>query len=435
MKKTILVSLLVGAICLNVSAQSGTNSPYSQYGLGTLADQSQGFNRGMSGLGYALRSGSQVNVLNPASYSAVDSLTMLFDVGLSLQITNFKEGDRKLNARNANIEYAVALFRVLPKFGVSVGLLPYTNVGYDYSATERISNSNITATQTYSGSGGIHQAYLGLGWNVVSGLSLGANFSYLWGHYDRFAKVTSNNSYVNTINRNYCADISSYKIDLGVQWEQPVGKSDFVTLGATVGLGHKLGADPSVNITTTNALNGTKNTIGDTISNGLSIPLTIGGGLAYRHGRKLTVGVDYNLQKWGSLEYPELSETSQKYVMKSGLLKDRHKFTVGAEWVPGEAGRVLNESVRSIFKRIHYRVGASYATPYYTINGKDGPKELSVSVGLGIPIFNEWNSRSLLNISGQWVHTSAKDLITENSFRINVGITFNERWFQKWKVK
>ena len=437
MKRTILSSLLAGAICLNVSAQSGTNSPYSQYGLGQLSDQSQGFNRGMSGLGYGLRYGNQVNTLNPASYSAVDSLTMLFDVGMSLQLTNFKDGGTSVNAKNANFEYAVALFRVMPKLGVSVGLLPYTNIGYNYSVSENIGGSSTTSTQQYSGSGGIHQAYLGFGWNIVSNLSLGANFSYLWGSYDRTVQVSSSNSYVNTINRSYNASISSYKIDMGMQWEQPLNKTDRLTVGAAVGLGHKLGADPSVNIVTTNALTSSTTTVGDNISNGLSIPLTIGGGLAYSHARKFVVGVDYSLQKWGSLDFPELSDNSQQYVLKSGLLKDRHKLTVGAEWVPGETGRVLNESNRSIFKRIHYRVGASYATPYYTINGVDGPKELSVSVGLGIPIFNTWNTHniSLLNISGQWVHSSAKDLITENTFRINVGITFNERWFQKWMVK
>jgi len=40
----------------------------------------------------------------------------------------------------------------------------------------------------------------------------------------------------------------------------------------------------------------------------------------------------------------------------------------------------------------------------------------------------------VLNISGQWVHSSAKGMITENTFRINIGLTFNERWFMKWKV-
>ena len=36
---------------LMVNAQSGTNSPYSQYGLGVLSDQTSGFNRGMNGVG------------------------------------------------------------------------------------------------------------------------------------------------------------------------------------------------------------------------------------------------------------------------------------------------------------------------------------------------------------------------------------------------
>ena len=78
--------------------------------------------------------------------------------------------------------------------------------------------------------------------------------------------------------------------------------------------------------------------------------------------------------------------------------------------------------------------GASYATPYYKINGQDGPSEISVSAGLGIPIMNSYNNRSMLNISGQWVRTSAKNFIKENTFRINIGLTFNERWFMKWKV-
>jgi hypothetical protein len=81
-------------------------------------------------------------------------------------------------------------------------------------------------------------------------------------------------------------------------------------------------------------------------------------------------------------------------------------------------------------------VGASYATPYYKVNGIDGPKEFSVSAGFGIPILNAWNDRSMLNISGQWSRLSAdKSLLTENTFRINIGITFNERWFAKWKVR
>ena len=88
----------------------------------------------------------------------------------------------------------------------------------------------------------------------------------------------------------------------------------------------------------------------------------------------------------------------------------------------------------SFFKRIHYKVGASYATPYYNIKGDDGPRELTLSAGFAIPIINSWNNRSLLNISAQWVNSSTKNYIKENTFRINIGLTFNERWFAKWKV-
>jgi len=30
---------------------------------------------------------------------------------------------------------------------------------------------------------------------------------------------------------------------------------------------------------------------------------------------------------------------------------------------------------------------------------------------------------------------ASANMIDVNSFRINIGITFNERWFQKWKVE
>lgn len=430
MKKLIICCwLLAVGSWLGASAQSGTNSPYSQYGLGILSDQSQGFNRGMNGLGIGLRSGNQVNYLNPASYSSIDSLTMLVDMGLSLQLTNFKEKGNKVNARNANFDYAVASFRLFPKFGLAAGVVPFTNIGYNYSFSEKVGTSSTTTTQVYSGDGGLHQVFLGLGWNPFAGLSIGGNVSYLWGTYHKALGVTSNNANVNNITKEYYSSISSYKIDLGMQWEQKIGKEDAFVIGATMGLRHKLGADASVSIMNVNAQTGVSQVTSDTVSNAFSIPLTIGGGMSYRHGNKWVVGVDYSLQKWGELDFPRINSSTQKYELASGMLRDRSKFTVGGEWTP----RAYD--MNNLLNRIHYRVGASYATPYYNIGDVKGPNEISVSAGFGIPIFNTWNNRSLLNISAQWTHTSAKDMITENTFRLNVGLTFNERWFQKWRVK
>ena len=121
----IFCGLALAFYCLSVSGQSSTNSPYSQYGFGTIADQTSGFNRGMNGVGIGFREHNQVNFINPASYSAIDSLTFIFDAGVSGQITNFNEGGRKKNAKNANFEYAVAGFRMARHLGMSFGILPF----------------------------------------------------------------------------------------------------------------------------------------------------------------------------------------------------------------------------------------------------------------------------------------------------------------------
>ena len=429
MKRFLLGGILLGFGTLSMIAQSGTKSPYSQYGLGIISDQSQGFNRGMSGLFQGFRNGNQVNMQNPASYSAVDSLSMIVDLGVSGQITNFKEGGASVNAKTANFEYATALFRIFPKFGVSIGLVPYTNVGYSYSTTQHIGTSSTTSTMTFEGEGGLRQAYIGFGYEFFKGFSLGANVSYFWGDYDRSITVLSSESYVNTLTKSYEADVSSYKLDFGAQYQWQLSKRDLLTIGATFGLGHKLGSDPTLSVMNIDTQTGVTSISVDTVYNGLSIPMTIGGGIAYNRNKSLTIGADYQLMRWGSESFPVVNENTDHYELVNNYYMDRHKVTVGADWIPNP-----NPLARGFLKRIHYRIGASYATPYYKINGQDGPKEMTVSAGFGIPLVNSWNNRSVLNVSFQWVNQSAKNLVTENSFRVTVGLTFNERWFAKWKV-
>lgn len=438
MKKRLLGSLLTALVALSAMGQvSNTLSPYSQFGLGALADQSQSMGRGMAGLSVALRDSKFVNVQNPASYSAVDSLTMVFDVGVSGQFTNFKEGNRKLNAKTADFDYAVGLFRLFPKIGAAVGVIPYSNVGYSYYNSEFVGSTeghvNVANTNyyqnTYSGTGGISQAFFGLGWEFAKGVSIGANISYFWGTYEKKVYSALNDTYAKTLSRSYKAEISNWKLDLGAQWSTMVSRQDRLTVGVTAGIGHKLGADAILSTVITDGQTSVSSTTADTLTNALSIPFSFGGGVSLLHRNSLTVGVDYTLQKWGSLDFPQVNETTKHYELKSGVLKDRHKVTVGVDWLPNP-----NPMSRGFFNHIHYRAGASYATPYYKIGTHDGPKEICVSAGLAIPIVNSWNNRSTLNISAQWVHTSAKDFVTENSFRVNIGLTFNERWFAKWKV-
>ena len=135
--KQILTILTILIAFVGAKADNGINSPYSRYGLGILANQSLGVNRQMGGLGYGLRSDSYINILNPASFSQADTLTMLFEAGFSLQNVNFKEGNKKINAKNASFDYVAVQFRIRKNLGMSAGFLPYSNVGYSYEQIQR----------------------------------------------------------------------------------------------------------------------------------------------------------------------------------------------------------------------------------------------------------------------------------------------------------
>lgn len=417
--KVLISACLVWMMAIEIAAQTSTNSPYTRYGFGQLSDQSFGNSQAMGGISYGLRNGLQVNASNPASYSAVDSLTFIFDAGMSLQNANFKEGNVKINAKNSSVDYIAMQFRLAKGLGFSAGFLPYSNVGYNMNKTNKVTtdeHGNTTAAnQAYVGDGGLQQVYVGLGYQIFKGLSIGTNFSFLYGDITHTASTTFSNTNAYSSSRSHKIDVSDYKLDFGLQYTHKLKEKHVLNLGAIYSLGHELNSTGyeyvekySGNTVITQSV--------DTIKNAFALPHTFGLGATYVYDNKLTIGLDYTLQKWEDV----------KFFNKDGAFQNRSKISVGAEYLPNPIGR-------SYFSNIRYRVGAYYSSPYAKIDGKDGNREYGVSFGFGLPLFM---SKSILNISGQYVKVAPKlkGMLEENYLRINIGLTFNEQWFMKWKV-
>lgn len=430
--KKYLLSIGFVAISSSIMAQGGTLSPYSQFGLGKIADQSIGSSRGMGGVGYAFRESNQVNSLNPASYSGVDSLTFLFDAGMSMQNTNFSENGKSKNAKTADFEYVVASFRAMKHLGIGVGILPYSNVGYDYQYTSTpIDNYqtapsfdvNTTYTMSYAGTGGLHQIFLGAGYEPLKGLSVGFNISYLWGTFTNGITTTYSDTHVNPLAKIFAGEVASYKLDLGIQYSRNITKNDNATIGITVSPGHNLGATPECLIISGDSLKGYA-------GNGYSIPTQIGIGLAYKHKNIWRVGLDYDLQTWSNIPVISYISADDKHsdLGKTTSYKNRQSIKMGGEYCK-------NVDSRSFFDRIRYRLGFGYSSSYFNIGDNVGPREISLSAGLGIPIVNTYNTRSIVNIGFTWQNYKAANLMTENTLLLNIGLTFNERWFAKWKFE
>lgn len=411
-----LMALLTATIALR--ADNGMNSPYTRYGFGQLGTMEVGVNKGMGGTGIGLQNNSQINLLNPASYAAVDTLTFLLDVGMSLHNTNFAEGGVKMNARNTTFDYLAMQFRLMPKLGMTISMTPFSNIGYNFSNTQTIrddEDGQVTTTNRYYGDGGLRQVTMGLGWSPLKGLSVGTNLSYLYGEIYHYVYNQYNEAAISTRTKQYKADVTSYMANFGMQYQTIFGKNK-VTVGATYQLGHSINDEAYIiDLVSTGSVVTSSDTLTTTP---LSIPSGFGFGVSYTFDDRLTLAADYSTQSYSTAKFFGMQGANY------------HRASVGFEYIP-------ERITRKLFRRARYRAGIHYATAHYTVDGRPGPTEYGASIGIGLPIMNGWNAKSIINISGQAVHVrpGAPGMITENYLRLNIGLSFNESWFDKWKVQ
>ena len=74
--------------------QNGINSPFSQFGIGELKTlYSHPYTGSMGGLAYTVRKNNIINFANPASYTAIDSNSFVFDMGFGFDFITLENND------------------------------------------------------------------------------------------------------------------------------------------------------------------------------------------------------------------------------------------------------------------------------------------------------------------------------------------------------
>ncbi|MBO4673725.1 MAG: hypothetical protein J5616_05195 [Bacteroidaceae bacterium] len=436
-------------------AQNGINSPYSRYGFGIQSERAMGFNKGMGGVAQGFRNGQQINIANPASYSAVDSVTALFDIGISLQNSNHKMGNLQQNIRNTSFDYFAFQFRAFRHVGMTIGLMPITNIKYEFASTsENLEGTeNITSSYSFNGDGGLREVIFGTGWNPFKPISIGFNVSYIWGDYTHNMQMAFSENSAFGLKRTYSADISTYNVQAGLQFIQPINKKDKIVLGGTYTLGHNMGNE-AYRTTESVASDATGTQTSDTVKNAFHWPTSIAAGITYYHSNTLRIGADFELQRWSGARFPNQqtglsgSSLSDTYTSTTGQLNDRFKIASGLDWTP-------NPLSSHYFSKCTYKVGGYYSQSYAKadVTGvvTQKPYEVGVSAGISLPIANahvtslDMRKRNIprINMSVQWVHTNIPYLnastmqpgkLIENYFKFCLGISFSERWFYKSKL-
>lgn len=418
------------------SVVAQTNSPYSRYGYGVLRDQSVGPSKGMGGIGYGLRHKQGANPMNPASYSNVDSLTFLFDVGVNYNNSKLSEGSASQNDDNGGLDYITMLFPVSRRLGVSVGVLPYSTIGYSYGSIKDV--SGVTHQESFSGSGGLSQIYGGIGYETpLKGLSVGANISYLFGKNKYNRSLTLGSSAYNSTEEMQLK-LRTVKFDFGLQYQIDLSPKEVLVVGAFYSPKvNSKGDYESVKYNYYGQSN-PSSWSGDTINNvDANLPATYGIGFSYARNRNLLIGADITYQKWEDVKYPSKMgdglDPSQRF-------NDRWKYAAGIEYS-------VDPYDRNYFKKIKIRGGFNYSNSYLNVVHNDGGSNTSIkgyneygaTFGLGLPIKDSemYTGRtSYINITFEYKRISpeVKTMIKEEYFGVSFGVNINDLWFVKRKI-
>lgn len=408
------------------NSQNNTNSPYTRFGYGDISDANNGEQRAMGGVAIGSRSSSSINTVNPASYSCVDSMTFMFDVGTSASISRFSDASGKIRKFNANLEYITMQFPLSRKIGFSAGVLPYSFAGYDFYKKDTVlmdTNTksvydSIGRTQSFIGSGGFTQAYAGISINLFKHLSLGVNTYYLFGSVNNYRSVSYDGTTTNVINssdytsstqRNYI-DAHNFRFRFGAQYYNTFAQKHDLTLGVIYE--HKTKLTDSYNQTNTGVLSDTT-----AISSNFELPTMIGVGVNYCYNKRLSIGVDYSLQEWKNAQF----------YGKTDSLSNRSKIAVGLEYQSNPMGRHFSDRVR-------YRAGFNVSDSYYKVEGATPPKNYSLTCGLGLPLYSKGsNSISMLNLSFEYGKIGSS-VLREEFYKFTLSMAFNEHWFFKRKL-
>jgi len=416
-----------------VAAQVNTSSPYSRFGLGELTQPGLAQNLAIGGTGIGVRSAYQINYLNPASYSAMDTMSFLFDFGINGSRTTYKQnsltaGQAPLKSvmDNFNIHHVAIGFGISKNWKASIGVVPYSSVGYNILETKLLTGTGLV-DYNYLGSGGLNRLYIGNSLRFFKHISVGLNLNYLFGYLNYANSVDFiTDAYAATTVIENRLTLGDLTYNAGIQYHETIGEKFFFTVGAILDNESKLKTSQSLMQTTyyPGAItNGTDSTVinpeylvnSSTKNVQTILPRNMGVGISFGVTKKLTIAADYSTREWSKSFIPG----------KTDSLANSSSLNFGVEYTPNQ------QALRGYLNKMHYRLGGYYSNSYLRIRGEQ-LQDYGISFGVGLPFKDEKSSFNLGFIVGQR-GTLNNNLIKENYGIVNLGLTLHDFWFFKRK--
>lgn len=392
-----------------ITAQEGTTSPYSFYGIGMQKFRGTMENRAMGGLGIFSDS-IHINLQNPAAYSELRMVN--FSVAASYQLTGQKTSDASQRNESLSLDY-LAIGLPLGKFGLGFGVMPNTSVGYHF-----LSESSEGITE-YIGEGGLNKVFLSLGYKINSSFSVGIDAGYNFGKTESSA-INQKSELQYGIRIKDISEMHGFSLNFGALYKTPLNEKLEFTGSATYAPGLNFYSSHSRKMATVSIRATGMTTMDERELSRPNVEITypgqfsIGAGISYP--KHWGIGLEYansQMENFNGTEFQTANAT----------FSNASKFRLGGFFIPEY------NSFGSYFKRVVYRAGARFEETGININGH-GINEFGISFGLGMPAGRSFSNINLGFEIGQR-GTKNHGLIQETFFNAIISFSLNDLWFER----
>ena len=397
-------------------AQQGTSSPYSFYGIGDVKFKGTAENRAMGGL--TIYSDSiHLNFQNPASYSNLKLTT--FSLGGTYLTTDLTTSSQSEKARRTAIDY-LAVGLPLGKFGVGFGLMPYSSVGYNIQSISTATPLVPAEINQYSGTGGINKVFFGLGYSLSKKWSVGLDYSYNFGKIQTYSFRFIEGIQYGSREKNL-SDISGGTITAGINFNTPINKKLNGFASLTYSPDSKLRFSNSRNIATIQYSSSGSEIIVqpsevDVANTSITMPSKLAVGFGFGQNKKWMLGTEITFQKSSNMgnRFNDINNVNYE---------NSTRYSFGGFYIPNY------NSFSKYYQKIIYRAGLRYENTGLIINNTS-IKDYGINAGIGLPLIGVFSNINIGIEFGQRGTTSA-NLVQENYTNITIGLSLNDKWFQK----
>lgn len=428
-----LFIVFVGFFATASFAQQGTASPYSFYGIGSLKFRGTVENRSMGGL--SIYSDSiHINLRNPASLTGEnlevfnkESRPVKYTIAGNYTSTNLKSNTTNSNVSSTTFDY-LALNLPIGKFGIGVGILPFTSVGYQLETR----NDDGTNANRFDGEGGLNKVLFGAGYLINDNFSVGIDFNYNFGNIQNntitFRFDDDGSPLIVQSQENNRSDLSGINFNLGVLYKANLKHGLQLTSALTYTPKSNISSRNQRSLATVQVVNqGQINVINEVEADLEAIGLqrtnlllpskfTLGAGLG--KPRKWFVGAEFESQQLSNFENIVYDTPSTSY-------ENATRFSLGGFYIP------QYNAFNGFYKRLVYRAG--FRTEKTGLNiENESISEFGISFGVGVPV-GEFGSNANIGFEVGRRGTTNNNLIQENFINLQISISLNDRWFQKRK--